>query len=255
MLKTLEAAARCGGEIIRSAEAARVTEKDGRRNLVTEYDVQVQDMLRARLLGAYPDAHFVGEEGDAQDDALHGLAFIVDPIDGTANFVRGYRASAVSIAAAQDGEVVCGVVYDPYTDTLFAAEKGRGAWANGTPIHVSDNGLAESIVCLGTASYYPDTFEHTFRLARALFDAAMDFRRSGSAALDLCYVAAGRADLMFEARLCPWDYAAAGLVVTEAGGRIAQLSGAPVSLTGKCSVLAGAPRAWKEFFDKGLDKI
>lgn len=255
MLKTLKAAARHGGAIIRSAEAARVTEKDGRRNLVTEYDVQVQEMLRTRLLEAYPDAHFLGEEGDEQDDALHGLAFIVDPIDGTANFVRGYRASAVSIAAAQDGEVICGVVYDPYTDTLFAAEKGCGAWENDTPIHVSDNGLAESIVCLGTASYYPDTFEQTFRLARALFDAAMDFRRSGSAALDLCYVAAGRADLMFEARLCPWDYAAAGLIVTEAGGRISQLSGAPLRLDGKCSVLAGAPRVWQEFFDKGLDKI
>ena len=108
----------------------------------------------------------------------HGLAFIVDPIDGTANFVRGYRASAVSIAAVQDGEIVCGVVYNPYSDTMFAAERGKGAWENGKPIHVTDNGIADSIVCLGTASYYPDTFEQTFRLARALFDAAIDVRRS-----------------------------------------------------------------------------
>ena len=151
--------------------------------------------------------------------------------------------------------MTCGVVYDPYSDTLFAAEKGKGARQNGIPIHVSEKGLADSIVCFGTASYYPETFERTFRLARALFDVTMDMRRSGSAALDLCYVAAGRADLMFEARLCPWDHAAAGLIVTEAGGCVSRLSGAPVSLAGKCSVLAGAPRAWQEFFDKGLDRI
>lgn len=257
MLKTLEAAARCGGEVILSAEGIGVTEKENdRRNVVTQYDVQVQELLRTRLLGAYPEAHFIGEEGDAQkEDALHGLAFIVDPIDGTANFVRGLRASAVSIAAVQDGEVVCGVVYDPYSDTLFAAERGKGAWANGQPIHTSENGLADSIVCFGTASYYPETFEYTFRLARALFDVTIDIRRSGSAALDLCYVAAGRADVMFEARLCPWDHAAAGLIVTEAGGRIGQISGAPISLTDKCSILGAAPRAWEEFFEKGLDKL
>lgn len=256
MRKTLEAAARCGGDMILAADHIGATEKDGRRNLVTQYDVQVQGMLRTRLLEAYPEAHFIGEEGEAmKGDALHGLVFIVDPIDGTANFVRGYRASAVSIAAVRDGQVACGVVYDPYSDTLFAAEKGKGAWQNGIPIHVSGNGLADSIVCFGTASYYPETFGRTFRLARALFDLTMDMRRSGSAALDLCYVAAGRADLMFEARLCPWDHAAAGLIVTEAGGCVSRLSGAPVSLAEKCSVLAGAPHAWQEFFDKGLDRI
>lgn len=257
MLKTLEAAARSGGAVILAADRIGVTEKGGdRRNLVTQYDVRVQELLRAQLLAAYPEAHFIGEEGGEQEeDALHGLAFIADPIDGTANFVRGYRASAVSIAAAQDGEIVCGVVYNPYLDTMFAAERGKGAWENGKPIHVTDNGIADSIVCLGTASYYPDTFEQTFRLARALFDAAIDVRRSGSAALDLCYVAAGCADVMFEARLCPWDHAAAGLIVTEAGGRIGQISGAPVSLTEKCSILAAAPRAWEEFFEKGLDKL
>ena len=95
MRKTLEAAARCGGGMILAADHIGATEKDGRRNLVTQYDVQVQGLLRTRLLEAYPEAHFIGEEGDAlKDDALHGLAFIVDPIDGTANFVRGYRASA-----------------------------------------------------------------------------------------------------------------------------------------------------------------
>ena len=139
MRKTLEAAARCGGDMILSADHIGAAEKDGRRNLVTQYDVQVQGMLRTRLLEAYPEAHFIGEEGEAmKGDALHGLAFIVDPIDGTANFVRGYRASAVSIAAVRDGEVTCGVVYDPYSDTLFAAEKGKGARQNGIPIHVSE---------------------------------------------------------------------------------------------------------------------
>jgi myo-inositol-1(or 4)-monophosphatase len=255
MFETIKSIARQAGVIVLSADAPGVHEKDSRRNLVTQYDIQVQEFIRRQLLAAYPASHFIGEENNAQDDALHGLAFIVDPIDGTANFVRGYRASVICIAAVQDGVLVCGVVYDPYTNSLFSAQKGHGAWLNGLPIHVSDMPLAESIVCLGTASYYADTFDHTFRLARALFDAAMDLRRSGSAALDLCYVACGRADLMFEARLCPWDHAAAGLIVAEAGGRISQFSGAPASLTEKCSILAANPHAWQEFFDRGFNVL
>ena len=255
MLETIKSIARQAGAIVLSADASGVREKGSRRNLVTQYDVQVQEFIRCALFAAYPTVHFIGEENNAQDDALHGLAFIVDPIDGTANFVRGYRASAICIAAVQDGVTVYGVVYDPYTNSLFSAQKDHGAWLNDQPIHVSDMPLAESIICLGTASYYADTFDHTFRLARALFDAAMDLRRSGSAALDLCYVACGRADLMFEARLCPWDHAAAGLIVTEAGGRISQFSGASASLTEKCSILAANPRAWQEFFDRGFDVL
>ncbi len=252
----VNAVRQCGPVLLEAEEIGRnVAEKDGPRNFVTAYDVKVQAMLREQLLSRWPDAHFVGEEGDCQDDARHGLAFIVDPIDGTTNFIKGYRASAISVAAAQDGQTICGVVYDPYTDSLFTAERGRGAWLNDRPIQVSKRGLAEGLVCLGTALYYPEERDRTFALARALFDASLDLRRSGSAALDLCYVACGRAELMTEARLCPWDYAAAGLIVTEAGGCISDLSGQPLPLDRKSSVLAGTPRAYCEFFQKGMDRL
>src|SRR5699024_8176292 len=99
----------------------------------TTYDVKVQNFLRKKLLTAVPQAHFVGEEDTVHDDALHGLAFIVDPIDCTANFVRGWKHSAVSIALAQDGELILGVVYNPYRDEMFTAQKGRGALLDGQP--------------------------------------------------------------------------------------------------------------------------
>lgn len=210
MLEKLIDIAREGGEIILSAGqiAQATSQKGSARDLVTAYDVQVQALLRDRLLGLWPQAGFVGEEDGMQGDALHGLVFIVDPIDGTANFVKGYRCSAVSIAAAQDGEVICGVVYDPYTDSMFAAARGRGASLNGSPLHVAegeDGRLENGLVCVGTASYYPALFDRTFRLMRALFDAAMDLRRAGSAALEICSVACGRTVLMAEARVNPWD--------------------------------------------------
>lgn len=257
MLNFMQQAARsCGPILLEAAEVANcVSEKEGQRNFVTTYDVKVQGILRQMLLERWPEAHFLGEEGEVKEDSMHGLAFIVDPIDGTTNFIKGYRCSAVCIAAAQDGVVQCGVVYDPYTDAMFTAEKGKGAFLNGKPIHASGRRLAEGLVCLGTASYYAELTDHTFKLARALFDNALDLRRSGSAALDMCYVACGRAELMFEDRLWPWDHAAAALIVHEAGGRASQISGEPLPLDRSSSIVAAAPRAYEDFYAKGLDRI
>lgn len=252
----METVKSCGPMLLRATQVAQsVSEKEGQRNFVTTYDKQVQQTLRKALLGRWPEAHFMGEEGDNQEDTLHGLAFVVDPIDGTTNFIKGYRASTVCVAALQDGEAICGVVYDPYTDSLFAAEKGRGAWLNGEPIHVSSRRLSEGLVCLGTSSYYAELTDHTFVMARALFDAALDLRRSGSAALDMCYVACGRAELMYEEKLWPWDHAAAALIVREAGGKTGQLSGEPLPFDRSSSIVAGAPRAYDDFFEKGLNRL
>lgn len=257
MLTFMQQAARSVGPILLEAAqiADSVSEKEGQRNFVTTYDVKVQGMLRQALLGRWPEAHFLGEEGEVKEDSMHGLAFIVDPIDGTTNFIKGYRCSAVCIAAAQDGVVQCGVVYDPYSDSMFIAERGKGAFLNGKPIHVADRGLKNGLICLGTGSYYAELTDHTFKLARALFDEALDLRRSGSAALDMCYVACGRAELMFEERLWPWDHAAAALIVHEAGGRASEISGAPLPLDRSSSIVAASARAYEDFFSKGLDRI
>ena len=175
------------------------------------------------------------------DDALHGLAFIVDPIDCTANFVRGWKHSAVSIALAQDGELILGVVYNPYRDEMFTAQKGRGALLDGQPIHVSARTMDRGVFCFGTSPYDRALRARSFRIASRLMDRMQDLRRFGSAALDLTDIACGRAELGFECILQPWDYAAGALILQEAGGRISQLDGSPITLDRPCSILSGNP--------------
>lgn len=234
-------AVRSCGTIMLEAEQIKesVIEKEGRANFVTAYDNRVQQELEAQMAEILPEAVFLGEEGDEEKpDALKGLVFIADPIDGTTNFIKGYRQSAISLALAEDGEVTMGVIYNPYTDELFSAQKGGGAFLNGEPIRVSSQTLEMGIVVFGTALYYRELTEPTFRTARAYFDKALDIRRSGSAAVDLCTIAAGRAELFFECKLQPWDYAAGSLIVQEAGGTITTMDHTPITLDRPCSILA-----------------
>lgn len=243
MLNAVVQAAREAGSILLSAHDLRnaVSEKEGVGNFVTTYDVKVQNFLREKLLTAVPQAHFVGEEDTVHDDALHSLAFIVDPIDCTANFVRGWKHSAVSIALAQDGELILGVVYNPYRDEMFTAQKGRGALLDGQPIHVSARTMDRGVFCFGTSPYDRALRARSFRIASRLMDRMQDLRRFGSAALDLTDIACGRAELGFECILQPWDYAAGALILQEAGGRISQLDGSPITLDRPCSILSGNP--------------
>ncbi len=250
-LAQLEAAARQAGAVMLSADRVdeAVSEKAGTANFVTKYDIAVQELLRRELRQIRPEAKFYGEEDAKRDDPLSGECFIVDPIDGTTNFIWNLRHSGVSIALAQDGEVVYGVIYNPYLDEMFSARRGGGAFLNGRPLHVPDRELSESLVCFGTAPYYRETADETFRLLRRVFDRALDVRRCGAATLDLCDIAAGRCDVFFEARLSPWDFAAGSLLVTEAGGEISTLNRQPLRLDTPCSVAAGSPRAMEGFWE------
>ena len=215
-----------------------VETKEGRANFVTLYDRNVQKMIRRWLEKEFPDCGFIGEEDGSADGILPEKCFIVDPIDGTANFVSGCKHSAVSVAYVENGIPLAGAVYDPYLDELFTAEKGKGAFLNGQPIHVSERKLREATVIFGASPYDPALADRTFRILRKLYENAADLRNTGSAALDICYVASGKADIFFELLLCPWDYAAAGLILEEAGGVIRNCEGGEVSLTGKSSVAA-----------------
>ena len=132
---------------------------------------------------------------------------------------------------------------------MFYAQRGKGAFLNGQPLHVSSNQLEEGLVCFGTSPYYAELIEQTFDLVKTLHKASLDVRRSGSAALDLCDIASGRCELFFECRLSPWDYAAGSLIVQEAGGRISRMDGTGISLDKGCSVLAGGPAAWEDYFE------
>ena len=223
-----------------------VDAKSGRADLVTQYDKQVQERLRTGLLEIMPDAHFVGEEGSTQQFAPTGTFFIVDPIDGTTNFIKDYHFSCISVALVVDNAAELGVIYNPYADEMFCAQRGEGAFCNGKRLHVSNEPLENGIVVFGTAPYHEELNEKTFQLAYAYFKKALDVRRSGSAALDLCTIAAGRAELFFELVLSPWDYAAGALIVKEAGGLVSDYDGRPLAYDRPCSVLARNKLADKE---------
>ena len=229
------------GKVILSAHnITDVTQtKSSDADLVTAYDLQVEAFLKDKLLKLVPNSHFYGEEELNNADPNIGWVFIVDPIDGTANFVHDLAQSAISVALAKDGIVEYAVAYNPYRTEMFTAKKGCGAFLNGYPIHVSTCPLDKGIFGFGTAPYNAKLHPATMQLANQLFKRSCDFRRMGAAVLDLCALAAGRIDAFFEYELCPWDYAAGSLLITEAGGKICTLDGKALVLNKKCSVWAG----------------
>ena len=231
-------AKRCG-QIILNADADRagVSVKEGSGNFVTKYDKMVQAVIQEELARIAPGSHFIGEESDVNERCEEGVLFIVDPIDGTHNFLKGLKHSCVSIGVAVDGKRYAGAVYDPYRDELFSAMRGQGAFLNGAPIRVSDLPLEQALTFFGTCSYYPELNEASAAAYLKYLKLTADLRRTGSSTLDLCYVACGRADLFFELRLCPWDYAAASVIIEEAGGKVTNGEGGEVSLFEKSSVI------------------
>ena len=235
----------CGEIILEATDIQRKTHlKEGRGNFVTEYDSKVQPMLKEKVLTLLPEAAFFGEEDEAdKTDISKGYAFIVDPIDGTANFTRGLDHSCISVALAKDGYPIKGVIYNPYKKETYYAERGGGAFCNGEPIHVSDKSLEEGLVFFGTAPYNVELTNTTINMLSRYFLKTQDVRRSGSAALDLCTIACGKAELYFEMILSPWDYAAGALIVEEAGGIVSRPDGAPLTFDKKQAVVARTPKA------------
>ena len=240
MLEQIISIVREAGEIVLSAHDiwSQTHEKSSAADLVTEYDLAVERFLKEKLPPLVPGSLFFGEEETENASPLTGWVFIVDPIDGTTNFVRGLKHSAISVALAHDGVVEYGVVYDPYKDEIFSAKRGGGAFLNGRPIHVSERPLDQGVFGMGTAIYDRQFIAPTMRVTEQLFRRSCDFRRLGAAALDLCDVACGRLDLFFEYSLSPWDHAAGGLILIEAGGVLSTLEGRPMDYTRRCSVWA-----------------
>ena len=225
-----------------------IESKQGRANFVTKYDVEVQNFLYQELKKLYPDAAFIGEEDKQREKVTAEYCFIIDPIDGTTNFIFDNRHSSISVGVLHQGEIIMGVVYNPYMDELFYGEKGKGAFLNGRKLEVADLGISEGLYAFGTCPYYREEADETFDIAKKLFDKAMDFRRSGSAAIDICYVAANRFVLFYELVLSPWDYAAASIILLEAGGCITTLDRKKLQFEEKSSILAATPKAYEEYF-------
>lgn len=241
-------AEREAAELIMHAHGVLAEAKTGHRDVVTEYDKRVQALLMERLSAAVPGARFFCEENNVHGDLGAEHVFVIDPIDGTMNFVRRMHHSCISVAYMSCGVPEAAAVYDPYAHELFTAVRGAGAFLNSRPIRAESEPLSETVFCLGTSPYRTDLTDETFRLARLAYDATLDLRRFASAELDLCSVAAGRAGLYFELSLSLWDYAAGSLIVTEAGGVCTDLAGAPLPFDGrKSSIAAGGVQAHSDF--------
>ena len=217
------------GKIMLSAryKNMNVDEKTGCANFVTEYDVLVQKFLEEKFLELIPEAKFLAEEeGEDENKVGDGLTFIIDPIDGTSNFMYNMNLSAISVAIAKDKKTVFAAIYNPYADEYFTAKRGEGAYLNGGKISVSSVKASSSLALIGTAAYYKDSIgDKTVKMFEKVFYSFGDIRRCGSAAIDLCNIAKGSASAFFEYVLSPWDYAAGALIVTEAGGYITDFKG------------------------------
>lgn len=248
MLNRITEAVKEAGKIILSADnrESAVTSKEGKKNFVTKYDVAVQEFLFAELGKKFPEAEFIGEETE-NDFSSKALRFIIDPIDGTTNFMQDYRCSCISVALCEGDNVIAGVVYNPYTDEIFSAEKGKGAYLNGKRIRVSDRLLSDGLALFGTSPYHPENTDETFALLRRVFDFSRDIRRSGSAAYDICMIACGRCEVFFEKALQPWDIAAGTLILKEAGGVALSYEGKEISFSGPADVVFANPKAYGEF--------
>ena len=196
-----------------------VEQKGSVVNIVTSADKQVQHFLELRLPELLPGSQVFGEEGTEAVRQAEYL-WIVDPIDGTMNYARGVGISAISVALVRQGDPLLGVVYDPYRKEMFWAQKGMGAWCNGEPIHTSGASFAESLFCVAWSTYNKSYAPQCLAVTEEVYAQCNDFRRFGSCALEVCYLASGRCDLFFEFRISPWDWAAAGRILMEAGGVI-----------------------------------
>lgn len=217
--------------------SAQITEK-GLADYVTQVDIRVQEQVRQELYELYPEVQFMGEEKDNSGIDFAGDVWILDPVDGTTNLIHDFGHSTLSLALARGGELVLGIVYHPYTDELFVAEKGKGARLNGRKISVSARTqMKESLISVGTAPYDKQQARETFRLFADVFEKCADIRRLGSAALELAYVACGRIEAYFERNLKPWDYAAGLLLIEEAGGAVTDFAGGKIDFSGKADIV------------------
>ena len=248
MLNVAVKAARAAGAIINRAaldvEAVRISQKQV-NDFVTEIDHASEKVIIDTLLTAYPDHGILAEESGSQHgnpNADH--IWIIDPLDGTTNFIHGFPVYSVSIALQVRGKIEQAVIYDPTRNDLFTATKGRGAFMNDRRLRVSKRiRLQECIISTGFPFRKGDNFNQYLRMMGEVMQRTEGLRRPGAAALDLAYVAAGFTDAFFETGLQPWDVAAGALLVTEAGGLVGNFTGEADFLEQK-ECLAGTPKIY-----------
>lgn len=246
-LSVCEEAARTAGALLRNMlGTAGVRQKKNPKDLVTDADIAAQDAIESILLGAFPDHRFFGEEGSHLPQRQQGtseLCWIVDPLDGTTNYVHGMPFFGPSIALTCGTDVLCGVVYNPMTEEFFSAAQGQGAFLNGKRIYTSTwQTLGESLVSVSFPSSFSNDSPDMVAFSRAI-PHCQSLRRTGSTALNLAYVAAGRFDATWAYRCHAWDIAAGVILVKEAGGVVTQPDGFATDFCDPSPVLAAANEA------------
>ena len=248
MLNIAVKAARAAGAIINRAsldlDVLKVGSK-GPNDFVSEVDQAAEQAIIEVLLEAYPGHGILAEESGRQHGARHSdFVWIIDPLDGTTNFLRGFPVYAVSIALAHRGQVQQAVVYDPTRNDLFYASRGRGAFLNDKRLRVSKRTrIGDALIGTGFPFRKGDNFKRYVKMFEEVMQSCAGLRRPGAAALDLCYVAAGYYDGFFETGLNPWDVAAGSLIITEAGGLIGNFTGEADYLYQR-EVVAGTPKVY-----------
>jgi myo-inositol-1(or 4)-monophosphatase len=237
-------AAHAAADVVRHGAAGLATlrwEQKGPQDYVSDVDRASEETLRAMLFGEIPEAQVLGEELSPDVGAGSGIIFVVDPLDGTTNFLHGFPEYAVSIGVLVDGELAAGVVRHVVTGETFTARAGAGAWRDGTPIRVS--AITEpkrALIATGFPFSSLDRIDQYLPQFAAVAGQTAGLRRAGSAALDLARVAAGQFDGFWELKLAPWDIAAGILLVREAGGIVTDLAGIPAKVD-HTGLVAGNP--------------
>jgi myo-inositol-1(or 4)-monophosphatase len=245
ILKLSFESARKAGMIIVSSEPSEVNLKSA-SDYVTSTDLKCQAVIKEMILKEFPEHTILAEEDGGAFEPSKNL-WIIDPLDGTTNFIHGLKHSAVSIAFYTRGEIKTGVIYDPYADEMFHAVKGGGAFMNGKIISVSGiTSLKASLIATGMPFRKPEKREKYFACLSEVLASSSGIRRMGSAAIDLAYVACGRFDGFFEGWLSTWDIAAGILLISEAGGKIDDFRGGGDFLRNGCVICSG-PGIFDEF--------
>lgn len=274
-----EKAARSAGKILMEglAREFKVSYK-GPVNLVTEIDMESEDLIVKTIKGKFPDHLILAEEehsvsvNNVSEQCQRTLPtkhyplttnhwsvkWIIDPLDGTTNYSHRFPFFCVSIGVEVDGEVLFGIIYDPVRDEAFIAEKGKGACLNNNPISVSKTArLSDALLVTGFAYDVRESARNNFNHFYNFSLKSLGVRRTGSASLDLCYIASGRLDGFWEMNLSPWDTAAGWLIAEEAGGRVTDFSGGRFSIYSK-EILATNGKIHKEMIDilhKGINEL
>jgi len=226
------------GSLIEDKSFRNTAIKKGDKDFVTECDYAIQKQILEALSCHYPDVPVIAEEKD-NNGLYSDLVFILDPLDGTTNFMHGYEPSCISLGCVHHNEPVFGIVYDPVRKKTYIGKKDKGAVLNNEPIKVSKTDrLEQALIACETSPYEREMTDMHFEKLKKIFIASMDIRISGSAALDICHVAEGKADAFLTRNLKPWDYAASICILNEAGGICTDWEGFPPSFPKKSDILA-----------------